>query len=181
MPNKANAADLLTGEQRSGPERHFLEIPIYRCPVDRHTKEMERKKQDWLGPLQETKDTAPESFSRAEQYWECHEWYPWRYNEIVGWLRLFLLGSQIRGELWYTKAKRISPRPKKPIFRHGEVFLKGFQPSQTDTEILSELAEELAEFKKSKRLKGRFLDLECFLSIAPSVSWRKLLGFEQRP
>ena len=162
----------------SGPERHFFEIPIYRCPIDQHTKEMERDKLDWLGPLQETKNSAPESFSNAERWWESIRWYPWRYNEVIGWLRLFVFGSQIRGELWYTKAKRILPKPKKPMFLRGEVFLTGFHPRQTDTEILSELKAQLVEFQKSKRMKGRFLDLECFLSIAPSVCWRKLLGFE---
>jgi hypothetical protein len=161
-----------------GPERYFFEIPIYRCPIDRHTKEMEKDKLDWLEPSQEVKNSHPEYFCHAKRFWESHRWYPWRYNEVIGWLRLFVFGSQIRGELWYTKAKCILPKPKKLMFSRGDVFLRGFHPRQTDTEILTELTAELVKFQKSKRLKGRFLDLECFFSIAPSVRWRKLLGFE---
>jgi hypothetical protein len=162
----------------SGPERYFFEIPIYRCPIDKHTREMERDKYNWARELRESENPVPECIASAQRHWENTQWYPWRYNEVVGWLRLYVMDRQVRGELWYVRAKRLVPRPKKPMFLAGEVFLTGFHPRQTDKDILSELRAELFDFQKSKRMKGRFLDLECFSCIAPSICWRRLLGFE---
>src|SRR2546426_4782754 len=33
-------------------------------------------------------------------------------SQVIGWLRLYILCTQIRGEVWYTDAKRILRRPK---------------------------------------------------------------------
>jgi hypothetical protein len=161
----------------SNPERFFLEIPIYRCPVEKHTKELERKKQQFIEPLLKTKDIAPESYNNAEVWWSESKWYPWKFNEIIGWLRLFVFSSQIRGQLWYSRARRINPRSKNTIYCIGNVFEHAFTQGQSDSEISSELMAELTLFQKRKSMKGRFLDLDCYLSIESSVNWHKLLGF----
>ncbi|MEO7215536.1 hypothetical protein [Mucilaginibacter sp.] len=66
----------------------FFEIPIYRVPQSKHTQEQEQEKIKVAKP--ENKLIAPESFRSAEAYFDREMWYPWRYNEIVGYLDLYI-------------------------------------------------------------------------------------------
>lgn len=91
-------------------EKYFFDIPIYRCTIDKHTDELDKEKQKHLQHLvdlhgPEVKDSR--SYEWAEHYFDRERWYPWRYNEIIGWIRLYILGPQIRGELWFLKAKKL--------------------------------------------------------------------------
>jgi hypothetical protein len=158
-------------------ERYFLDIPIYRCPIDKHTKELEDKQNRFLDKMLEPKDSASESYKNAKLWWNESKWYPWKFNEIIGWLRLFVLTRQIRGQLWYSKTKRIYPRSNDIIYLMGNVFEHTFSQEQSDSEISLEVTAELIEFQKRKSMKGRFLDLECYSSIESSINWHKLLGF----
>ena len=102
---------------------YFFDIPIYRCPIEKHTQELEKVKNDRLQRVidifgQEVKDT--DSYEIIENHFHLYQWYPWRFNDIVGWLRLYRLGSQVRGELWFTNAKKIR-RDLKRIFFFIEV------------------------------------------------------------
>ena len=35
---------------------------------------------------------------------------PWKFNQIVGWLRIFVEGRMIRAHLWWIQGKRINRR-----------------------------------------------------------------------
>lgn len=161
-----------------GPDHHFFELGIYRCPIEQHTADLARDKQQYLAPLEKTKSVAPESYANAGHWFNREHWYPWRYNDVIGWLRLYQLGSQIRGELWFVNAKRIVRGAKKRFFYLGKAFELSFYPSQSENEIRTEVFEELKRVALERPIKGRYLDLECFLVAAPMLRWRALLGFE---
>lgn len=161
-------------------ERHLFEIPIYRCPISKHTEELEARRSAWMALSHSSGNPsfASESFATPERYWEYHRWYPWRYNEIIGWLRLLRFGTQIQGELWFSSAKRIGPQPTKPMFFQGKAFEVEFDSRQTNPEIFSRLKLSIELFQKTKAMRGRFLDLECFSALSPSISWRHIMGFD---
>jgi hypothetical protein len=161
-----------------GSDYHFFEIGIYRCPIDQHTDELARDRQKCLEPLERTKSVAPVSYAKAGDWFDREHWYPWRYNEVIGWLRLYRLGSQIRGELWFVNAKRITRGMKKRFFCFDRAFELRFRPSQSEEDIRAEVLAELKRVAGERPIKGRYLDLECFLVAAPLLRWRALLGFE---
>jgi hypothetical protein len=165
------------GEVMPITNQYFLDIPIYRCQLEKHTKELATKKTQFLAPLLKTKDIAPVSYSNAELWWSEKKWYPWKFNEIIGWLRLFVFSNQIRGELWRTRTKRIFPKSNSVIFYVGNVLEHAFIQEQSDSEISDEVTAELLLFQKRKNMKGRFLDLECYYSLISNIDWHKILGF----
>src|SRR3954468_6324633 len=121
-------------------DQYFLDLPIYRLSLDQHTAELEAAKKKSLAPLEAHKKTAPESYKIAERWFDQYDWYPWRYNEVIGWLRLYALGSQIRGELWWVKAKRISRGMRKSFFYVGKAFESSFRDGHSNAEIAGEVA-----------------------------------------
>jgi len=160
-------------------DRYFFDIPIYRCSPDRHTSWLAEEKRKSLQPFEDTRDTAPESLAIAKQWFDEWHWYPWRYNETIGWLRLYALGAQIRAELWYVKAKRIVRETRKRIFFVGKEFELSFRTTDSNTEIGREVLERLKDLKQQPLFRKRFIDLECFEAVAPNLDWKGLLTFPQ--
>lgn len=159
-------------------EQYFFEVGIYRCPIEQHTEELARDREKYLEPYKATKSLAPESYESAGHHFDRAYWYPWRYNDAIGWLRLYRLGSQIRGELWFADAKRITRGMKKRFFYRDKAFELWFYPSQSEEEIRTEVLTELKRIGCEPPVKGRYLDLQCFLVTSPMIRWRALLGFE---
>lgn len=159
----------------SRADRYFFEIPIYRCSPDQHTSWLAEEKRKCLQPFEETRDTAPESLAISKQWFDEWHWYPWRYNETIGWLRLYALGTQIRAELWYVKAKRIVRETRKRIFFVGKEFEISFCLTDPNTEIGNVVLERLRDLKRQPLFRKRYIDLECFEVVAQHLDWKGLL------
>lgn len=156
-------------------EPYFFEIPIYRCDQKTHTKEMELLEKEWV--KDEYKDYAPESYQGIYNYFHQSIWYSWRYNEIVGWISLYILGSQIRGDYIFITAKRIGKGIRKKRFRiYGKAFEHTLHRNLTSQEIFDEILSQLKKLMKSDNvLKKRYLDLSSFLALGQYVDWMDLV------
>jgi len=163
-------------------EKHFFDIPIYRCPVDKHTQELDEAKKKRLQSLIDLH--GPEiiqsnSYEWASKDFDLRLWYPWRYNEVIGWIRLYALGNQARGELWFTNAKRIRRDLKsKKIFYVGKAFERTIFKSQSSNEIFKTICDELVAQKKETPIKGRYLDTKMFHRTGKFINWRQLFGID---
>jgi len=87
-------------------ESIFFEIPIYRCSKSVHTNFMEKRKNQINESI--PRNLYPESNMARVSLFNDSEWYPWRYNEIVGYLNLYIFGSQFRIDLWRVDKKRFN-------------------------------------------------------------------------
>ena len=99
----------------------------------------------------------------------------WQYNEIVGWVQLFFLGSQIRGEYWGVDAKRIT-RTRKKQFEFKSLKLVpeiDIPHAATNSEIFGVVQDYLSECQK--KLKHRYIDTSRLELIGPYVDWRRLI------
>ena len=162
-------------------ENYFVEIPIYHSSEDEYNKatechinqEMARAYQ----PFGITEEDAPESFKRFREYlWKEHGGV-WRYNGIIGFLRLYIVGMQIRGETWFVDAKRVSRQMRRKFFIHtGKTFEIHVSCDAKNHQILQQILAAIQEAQKSKPLKGRYLDLSSFQTIASHVDWRALMA-----
>jgi hypothetical protein len=165
-------------------QRYVFEIAIY---AYRHTHFLERRQKQldehlsWLTHVsgEVTRNEAPTVFTNAEHYF-ITKYGGWRYTQIIGWLRLYILGTQVRGEAWFVQAKRITRTMKYRKFRHfGKAFELefGFE-DLSSIDIYNQILVELENLTKVKPYKGRYIDLEAFRNIAPFVNWRQIIGLE---
>jgi len=100
---------------------------------------------------------------------------PWNYNEIIGFLRLHFLGSQVRAEYWRVDVKRIV-RSRTKIFvpwAHKLVPEKELPMSGTSEEIFRAVTGHVEDCKRS--LRDRHVDATTLESLGPYIDWRALL------
>lgn len=152
---------------------YVFDIPVYRCDETTHYKEYEKIKKRELLPY--SKSETPRAYGQVEKRVEQEYWYPWKFNDIVGYLRLFIDGHRIKGDLFYAKAKRVVRGGKGKIFYYGKIY--EYTPRITDTsiEIFENTFSELQKLKDPP-LNRRHLDLEEFSRLGKLVDWKKLLA-----
>lgn len=163
-----------------GPQKFFFEIPIYRCTFEAHTELIAREKDEYLRCIGADPITKPDSYANSVASFDKERWYSWRFNEVVGWLRLYRYGSQIRGELWFVRSKRLLPRGQKNYEYFGKAFELHFSPTDSDDQIATALLDELQKLQGTRQFKKRFIDLECFQTAALLIQWGKLLPSRER-
>lgn len=167
----------------SGLGKCFLEIPIYRCDQNQHTKETEKERKNHIASRFRFAPELPQKIykelrTHAENDFNVHLWYPWRYNEIVGWIRLCADGTRIVGELWYIKAKTIRRRlVKKEFFYTSMKFIElNVHSNDSSEEIFKKICTELEQLNSKRLLKKRYMDIDIFNTIGPFIDWRQLLA-----
>ena len=126
-------------------------------------------------------DKVPENtwLNVKQHFWETYGG-PWRYNQVIGWMRFYILGSQIRGELWLMVGKRFHRKSHNQIRWIGKVFEIHSFPDESSEQIFERIEQEFEELQNKWRRKGRVMDLECFRTLAPCIDWRKLVDMRDK-
>ena len=161
-----------------GPECYFMEVPIYRVSEKRFYRDYQRDLEAHLESLWPP-NTPPEILAELRPLAEVHFWKryggPWQFNQAVGWIRLYLLGNQFRGELWFISAKSLVRRPAhKRLEQSGKAFEYHPGPDDQSATIASTIRERLVEAVNEYRRGKLKLDLECFDNLAAYIDWRAL-------
>ena len=164
-------------------EQYFLDIPVYRITEEQYYKELDAYIEKVMYPGPQSNDDDMKRFHKKhpvqKKNFEQHirETYGgvWNYNEIIGWVQLHFLGSQIRGEFWRVKAKRLVRSRKKVFEYHAWKLAPEIDiPHEADNmEILDLINEYLSDCRKE--LKGRYFDTKRLDVIGPYVDWRSLM------
>jgi hypothetical protein len=147
----------------------FFEIPIYRCSIEKHSKEVEIDYQKFAEEcyLMDEKD--------IKGFYNTRIWKPWKYNDVIGYLNLYILGNQFRADLWKVDKERYNRGITKKQFKYFGKSLQASIPRDLNSkEILEFIINELADLNK-KEFKNRYFDLEAFTSIADFVNWKELV------
>ncbi len=157
-------------------DRYFFEIPIYRISQGDFDKKYSRDLKKRLEIFSKFKyDGIEDTVLHATQhFWETYGG-PWHYNQVIGWVRLYILGTQIRGELYWMAGKRFSRKTRNQIRLLGKAFEAHVFPNYSSEQILTRVEQELRRLQKEYHRKGRTMDLECFQVLAASIDWRKLV------
>ena len=155
----------------------FFEIPIYRCSPDQFVVETANEKSRWLNPIEGLKTASPENYAFSERWYDNHNRYPWDFNEIVGYLRLYALGDQIRGELWFMKAKRIRRGTKQKLHWLGKAFELTCLPTESNAEIGKRVLDRVQAVGLEAPCEGRYIDVHCLNNVASALDWRALRGW----
>ena len=98
----------------------------------------------------------------------------WRFNEIIGYIRLHFLGSQLREEYYAVRRERIVRTRKKQLEFHSWKLVAEHEVpiDSSNDEIYSIILQYIDDCRKTLRL--RHIDSSGFERIGPYVDWRAL-------
>lgn len=161
---------------------YVFDIPVYRISEDKYNRERDayieeelfQKDSPYVDVLR-THDKADPSRNVAirDHLWRFYGGC-WQFNEIIGYIRLHFLGSQVRGEYFGVNKKRIVRTRKRTIEYQTWKLAPEVEIPQplTSAGVLTAIREYLEDCKKE--LPRRFIDTELFDVIAEHVDWRAL-------
>ena len=163
--------------------KYFYDIPVYRIPEDRYYRERDAYIDSVLFPpnsasspmLRQREQEQPNINARmrehlAESYGGC-----WLFNEIVGYLRLYFLGTQVRGEYYAPNRKRIvRSRTRVLDFQTWKLAPEVDIPLPiTSVGVLEAVREYIKDCKRE--LPKRFIDDTLFEATCDHTDWKAVL------
>lgn len=155
-----------------GLGRRLFDIPVYRVSREQWTEEREEELTQWV-----EQPTGRVRARLLDIYGE------YAYNQIMGLVQLVRAGSagHVKGYYFQVSAKRIGRRFRQQKFtERGKIIECRFYPQSSSAEIMQELRVTLTRTADNHRaLRGRYLDLEVFDSLAPALDARKWLGLDE--
>ncbi len=156
----------------------LFEIPIYRIDPDAFINELQKYLDKTCQPITSFEEYFPknakEMYDSHRYQYELHIGYPWKFNEIIGWVLLNIDREIFSGELFYKKGKRIYKGSKSKITYRGEAFRFNIEDGITDLEIYSRIILKLKGLSKKSITRGRYIDTNRFETVGKFVNWKKL-------
>ncbi|MGA2365608.1 MAG: hypothetical protein ABSG12_08955 [Steroidobacteraceae bacterium] len=161
--------------------RYFFDLPVYRLSAEQYYAERDA----YIKRIIFRTDTAEEpdlqqrekATPRINDAFRNHlteKYGGWEFNEIIGYIRLHFLGSQIRGEYFAVDRKRIV-RTRTKTFEYKTLKLAPeidiAQPCGTG-EVLGAIQQYIQACKAE--LPQRFIDTSNFDKLAPHIAWGNL-------
>lgn len=164
--------------------RYFFDLPVYRLKREEYYKQRTAYVDNTLFPpncsfteerrRRDTEDRSENAGIRdhlERSFGGC-----WEFNEIIGYIRLHFLGSQVRGEYFSVRKKRIVRTRNKTL-----EFLTWKLAPEVDVEY-PHTSENVLHAVRAyiNRCKGelpnRFIDTKRFDAIAEFVDWGRLFN-----
>lgn len=168
-------------------EKYVFDIAIYSVPSEKFFSIRQKKLQEHFDFLNEASSDLPkmspdsnDEFDRNMKNSFNRRYGGWQFTQVVGWIRLFPLRKQMRGEYWFVDANRIDVHMNKRNFEYcGKAFeLTYFTGEETSIEIFCQIKRRLEELKNENPFKRRYVDMETFINIGAFVNWRGLIGLD---
>lgn len=164
------------------PRRHFFDLPVYRLPRDTYYQEREKFVDDAIyqtgqaieSKLREMEKKDPSCHSSARHRLQLSYGGCWEFNEIIGYIRLHFLGSQVRGEYFSVAKQRVVKTRTKTIEWRTWKLAPEVEVEQPygDTEVLVAINQYVRDCRTA--LPNRFIDSESFERLVPYVQWGAL-------
>jgi hypothetical protein len=153
-------------------DKYFMVIPVYRLSEDKYYSQMNDDfekliSRSWDMNFRQNNPDMVENWRRSHRSSYGGDW---EFNEVVGHIKLFFMGSQIRGEYWSTESQRkVRTRKKKFEIKAHKLVAEGKIWEKTSDGVLAAIEEYLSRCKKE--LKGRHIDLREFEALKNHVNW----------
>jgi len=150
----------------------FFEIPIYRTSIQNYSFEMKKMREKYYDKFPGLKEGT--YFDNYKQLIENNHFYSWYYNEVIGFLNLYIFGNQLRVDYWLISNKRIGKgiRKKKFIY-YGKTLEVQIDNTKSNSQIFEFIQSVLEDLEKRK-FKKRHFDLRALKVIGRFVDWKTL-------
>lgn len=158
---------------------YFFDIPIFRCSLEQHQRSWDQKNKTWAKHIFRHENPTETELKDVEK-WHRHLWSSYRYGEMVGMLRLYAMGNQIRADLWFLKNKRLSNNLKnKKWAYYGKQFELTIYEDDSNKAIFQKVLQRVKGLATDDSLKSRFIDLEAFENVGKFVAYRNLMAIRR--
>ena len=162
-------------------KHHLFEIPVYRLTEQEYSKKQNEYVAKHVGGYDSNKllikASKPEGGEEARKKINEASFFfkefggGWRYNEIIGYIRIYKYGSQVRAEYWQNDVKRIVKTRKKIFVIKSrklvpEVNIKNGDIGSAIDVCINQCKNELS---------NRCLDLETYELVLRNVNWKSVL------
>jgi hypothetical protein len=162
--------------------KYFFDVPVYRLEKEHYNQRRDKYVDDAMvvknsrysqeHRRMDEEDAVQNAMFRdylRRSYGGC-----WRFNEIIGYIRLYFFGSQIRGEYFgVNKARMVKTRTKILEFQALKLVPEMDVPyPPRGNEILKTVREYLKRCKSA--LPRRHIDISMFEAVAPYIEWQQL-------
>jgi hypothetical protein len=171
------------------PQLAFFDIPVYRTTSDEFYDRLNQEIEAEINPPGDSENEVlrreyyqrdPNQVVFTEEHLTKIACGPWQYNQIVGYIRLLILGSQVRGELWMADAKRYvrNMRRRLVFVTHKVVYEESIPRAAYDEElpkaernalVLKAIQANLERAKKE--MKSLHVDTDLFDKVGKYVDW----------
>lgn len=164
---------------------YFQEVPVYRLSEEEYNKQIDSHVKK---VIEETRygHALYADYMRAEDQKNPSSLISyqnsivrayggaWRYNEIIGFIRLHFLGTQVRGEYYATERKRIV-RTRRKQFSYQTWKLAAEEDFYGEISSKSIYLAIMRYIEACRReVKGRYIDDYLIKQIGPYVDWLAL-------
>jgi hypothetical protein len=157
-------------------DKSFCDVPIYKESEEAHSAAFHKYISEGLYNTKE-KIKYYEENPAVKQRAECvymSQFGLWKYNQIVGYLRLYFDGDQILGEYYSHSGRNIHRSTKRKIEykAHKLAYELSLESGMNSGSIFDRIMEYIALCKKE--LPKRYFDTSQLEIIGPYVNWREL-------
>ena len=162
--------------------RYFFDLPVYRLAEAAYYEQRERYISRILFPpdapdakaLRDYAAQHPNANSVLSEHLAHSYGGVWVYNEIIGYIQLHFLGTQVRGEYYAVKAKRlVRTRNRTLEYKTWKLAHEvEIAHNASSKQVLSKVREYIEACKQE--LPGRFIDTARFDALAPFINWKSL-------
>jgi hypothetical protein len=161
--------------------QYFFDLPVYRLSAEQYYAERDAYIKRIIfrtgtpeAPDLQQRDKASPRINAAFRNHLTEKYGGWEFNEIIAYIRLHFLGSQIRGEYFAVDRKRIVRTRTKPFDYKTWKLAPAIdieQPCGT-REVLGAIQRYIQACKSE--LPQRFIDTSSFDKLAPHIDWGTL-------
>ena len=157
--------------------KYFFEIPIFRLSESDYKKSLDFKINKCAEYYQSrTPDIVYDYVELASRNFKDNV-SNYRYGDLIGVIKLFVLGDQIRGELYFIK-QRVSSnlKNKKWSLAESKIFEIYIFDYYSNDDIYKQIIMNIDKYKKyHKKLNNTFVDTECFNNIGRCINYKFLI------
>ena len=163
--------------------KSILEIAIYRVGERHFEQQFEKDLEAHLAALEKRAGISirgappPRILHVSKERFRESYGGPWRYNQVIGWLRLHAGDFAVLGDLWLCDAKHFQRRmvSKRFFFEGTEVILHRVEEDLSSSEIFTRIQGQLNRYHQAWRSRGFTMDLACLEDLGHFIDWRSLL------
>ncbi len=145
--------------------KRILELPIYRCTEEQYYREQDTNyksaAQEHYRILERAGHT-PESAAEETKAFEIRrKTYPWDFNEVIGWVRLYVRAGSVGAALFVVKTKISKNMSQKKFEWDSYSFIEmPVVDGETSAEIFTHLRKRLI-IETRRLFKNNRLILVC--------------------
>jgi hypothetical protein len=163
-------------------DRYFYDVPVYRLTQEKYHAGLDQYIDDIMYPSNDHmsarrremhRENPSSAVASRDALWRSYGG-AWIFNEIIGYIRLHFLGSQIRGEYFSVNKKRLV-RTRRKLIEYQTWKLApeiDIPPGANSQKIFEVILEYLKDCRRE--LPERYIDSHLLETIGPYVDWHQL-------